>query len=121
MYVPVHLCSKVKDFRLTSFKRYPKTDIFEPVPGVFSTAFLYTSERFLSVWRSSHRRCSGIKGVLRNFTKFTGKHLCQSFFFNEVAGAESGNFIEKENLAQVFSSEFDEISKNTSRRLLLYM
>ena len=26
------------------------------------------------------------KGVLENFTKFTGKHLCQSFFFNKVAG-----------------------------------
>ena len=26
------------------------------------------------------------KGVLRNFTKFTGKHLCQSQFFNKVAG-----------------------------------
>ena len=26
------------------------------------------------------------KGVLRNFSKFTGKHLCQSFFFNKVAG-----------------------------------
>ena len=26
------------------------------------------------------------KGVIRNFTKFTGKHLCQSLFFNKVAG-----------------------------------
>ena len=26
------------------------------------------------------------KGVLRNFKKFTGKHLCQSLFFNKVAG-----------------------------------
>ena len=26
------------------------------------------------------------KGLLRNFTKFTGKHLCQSLFFNKVAG-----------------------------------
>ena len=26
------------------------------------------------------------KGVLRNFTKFTGKHLCQSLFFNKVLG-----------------------------------
>ena len=26
------------------------------------------------------------KGVLRNFTKFAGKHLCQSLFFNKVAG-----------------------------------
>ena len=24
------------------------------------------------------------KGVLRNFAKFTGKHLCQSLSFNEV-------------------------------------
>ena len=27
------------------------------------------------------------KGVLRNFAKFSGKHLCQSLFFNKVAGA----------------------------------
>ena len=31
--------------------------------------------------RSSHQRCSVIKDVLRNFGKFTGKHLCQSLFF----------------------------------------
>ena len=30
--------------------------------------------------------CSGRKGVLRNFAKFTGKHLPQSLFFNKVAG-----------------------------------
>ena len=35
--------------------------------------------------KSSHRRCSVKKGVLRNFTKFTGKHLHQSLFFNKVA------------------------------------
>ena len=44
-----------------------------------------------------------IKDVLRKFAKFTGKHLCQSLFFN---------FIKKETLAQVFSCEFCEISKN---------
>ena len=27
------------------------------------------------------------KGVLGNFAKFTGKNLCQSLFFNKVAGA----------------------------------
>ena len=26
------------------------------------------------------------KGVLRKLTKFTGKHLCQSLFFNKAAG-----------------------------------
>ena len=33
-------------------------------------------------FRSSHQRCSIKKGVLRNFPKFIGKHLCQSLFFN---------------------------------------
>ena len=27
------------------------------------------------------------KSDLKNFTKLTGKHLCQSFFFNKIAGA----------------------------------
>ena len=35
--------------------------------------------------RSKHRRCSVRKGVLRNFAKFTEKHMCQSLFFNKVA------------------------------------
>ena len=38
------------------------------------------------IGRSSHRRCSVKKGVLRNFAKFTAKHLRQSLFFNKVAG-----------------------------------
>ena len=36
--------------------------------------------------RSSHRSFSKQKGILTNFVKFTGKCLCQSFFFNKVAG-----------------------------------
>ena len=47
------------------------------------------------------RRCS----VKKAFVKLTGKHLCQSLFFN--------NFIKKVTLAQVFSCEFCEIFKNT--------
>ena len=34
--------------------------------------------------RSSHKRCSMRKVVLGNFAKFTGKHLCQSLFFNKL-------------------------------------
>ena len=41
--------------------------------------------------RRSHRRCSVRKVVLRNFGKFTGKHLCQSLFFNKVAGLRPAN------------------------------
>ena len=36
------------------------------------------------------RRCSAKKGVLRNFAKFIGKHLCQSLFFYKVAGLRPG-------------------------------
>ena len=54
-------------------------------------------------FRNSHRRCSIKKGVFKNFSKFTGKHLCQSLFFNEV-------FLIK-NQVQMFSCEFCQISK----------
>ena len=43
----------------------------------------------LNVWsrdRSSRPECSVKKGVLRNFAKFTRKRLCQSLFFNKIAG-----------------------------------
>ena len=52
------------------------------------------------------------KGILRNFAKLTGKNLCQSLSFNNVAG-EACNFIKKETLVQLFSCEFCDISKNT--------
>ena len=36
-------------------------------------------------FRSSHRRCSVKNVVLKRFTKFTGKQLCPSLFFNKIA------------------------------------
>ena len=33
-----------------------------------------------------NRKCSVKKGVLKRFTKFAGKHLCQSLFFNKIGG-----------------------------------
>ena len=35
------------------------------------------------------------KGVLRNFAKFTGKYLCQSLFFNKVAGLRPATLLKK--------------------------
>ena len=47
--------------------------------------FISLEERTLaSIYRSSHQKCSIKKGVLRNFTKFTRKHLYQSLFINKV-------------------------------------
>ena len=34
------------------------------------------------VYRNNHRRRSVRKGVLRNFTKITGKHLCQRLWLS---------------------------------------
>ena len=35
------------------------------------------------------------KVVLRNFAKFTGKHLCQSLLFNKVAGLRPATLLKK--------------------------
>ena len=45
------------------------------------------------------------KGVLRNFPKFTGKRLYQCL--------RPATLLKKETLAQAFSCQFCEISKNT--------
>ena len=56
------------------------------VPEYFTCSNHTNFELAAGFSRSSHRRCSVRKDVLKNFAKFTGKHLCQSLFFNEVAG-----------------------------------
>ena len=43
--------------------------------------------------------------VLKNFAKFTGKHLSQSLFLIKLLASHC-NFIKKETLEQVLSSEF---------------
>ena len=48
------------------------------------------------IYRTIHPKLFCKKGVVRNFTKFTAKYMCQSLF-----------------LAQVFSCEFCGISKNS--------
>ena len=61
--------------------------------------------------RSSHRRCSVNKVVLKNFakdfTKLVRKHLCQSLFLIKLQ-ASACKFIKNETLKQVFSSKLDE-------------
>ena len=42
--------------------------------------------------RSSRPEVFCKKGVLKNFEKFTGNHLCQSLFFNKVAGLAKDAF-----------------------------
>ena len=35
------------------------------------------------------------EGILKNVAKFTGKHLCQSLFFNAVAGLRPATLLKK--------------------------
>ena len=79
---------------------------FEGFASVFFCSCNFTSLLFYKqpVYKKGSRPdvfCE--KGVLRNFAKFKGNHL---------AGGAC-NFIKKETLAQVFSCEYCEISKNT--------
>ena len=54
------------------------------------------------------------KGVLGNFTKLTEKHLCQSLFLIKLQAWHATLLKRRLSaLAQVFSCEFCEISKNT--------
>ena len=73
--------------------------------------------------RSSRPEVFSKKGVPRNFAKFAGKHLCQSLFFNIVAGLRPATLLKKEALAQAFPVSFVKFQRtlflqNTSERLL---
>ena len=119
-------------WRITNVKVLENFDVnFVIAKSTFEENFRHINKLFFRTpknGRSSHQRCFIEIGVLKNFTKFTGKHLRQSFFFNNFIKketlAEACNFIKKETLAHVFSCEFCEIFKNTflpntSGRLLL--
>ena len=76
------------------------------------------SRSFSCLYRGTHRRCSIEKGVLKNFAKLTGKHLCQSLFFNEVADLGPATLLKNillhsARVLLVLSCEFFEIFKST--------
>ena len=59
------------------------------------STFKNLKNEYITDDRSSHQRCSIKKSVLRNFAKFTGKHLCQSFYFNKVVGLRPATLFNK--------------------------
>ena len=77
-----------------------------------------------SHYRSSHQRCSVKKGVLRNFTNFTGRHLCQCLFFNKAVVLRPATLLKKRLFPRYFSVTFPKplrapFLQNTSGRLHL--
>ena len=74
--------------------------------------------------RSIHWMCSVKKDFLRNFAKFTGKHMCQGLFFNKVTSMRHATLLRKRLWNRCFSVKFTKFLRtpflqNTSRRLLL--
>ena len=93
--------------------------IFFRKPTTFET-YIYVFYQ----WRSIHCRCSVRKGVLRNFTKFTRKYLCQILFFNKAAGLRPATLLKKRLWHRCFPVNVVEflrtpLLQNTSGRLLL--
>ena len=99
------------------FSDFTKTQVVDI--SHFSALFLFAKEIFFKkliffwwIKEAVAHTCSVKKLLLEISQKFVEKHLCQSIFFNKVADAAC-NFIKKETLAQVFSCQFCEISKNS--------
>ena len=72
------------------FCKIVKNTFFYRTPLVL---FLTISISYLMSYRSSRPEVLCKKGVLENFTKFAGKHLCQSLFLNKVAGPDPSGVI----------------------------
>ena len=72
------------------------------IRGVFSTQSKIYDGTFLQRYKSSHRRSSVKKGVLRIFAKFTGKHLCHGLFLNKVAGLKPATLLKRDSGRVVF-------------------
>ena len=52
--------------------------------------------------RSSHRRCSVEKGVLKNLRNFTGKHLCWSLFLIKLQTFRPATLLRRETKTGFF-------------------
>ena len=76
----------------------PNTDNFCAVHHVFKCSMLYFCSISFSCFKYSHLYCleavtSGCS--VKNFAKFTGKHLCQGLFFNKVAALRHETLLKK--------------------------
>ena len=67
------------------FHEYKKARAIIELKSIFTALYIiYYLDFQCTRSRSSRPEVFCRKGVLRNLTKFTEKHLCQSLFFNKV-------------------------------------
>ena len=102
----LQICNFIKNESLHScflvnFAKFPRIPVLDNTTG-----------RLLLIIQKQPSEVFCEKYVLRNFAKFIEKQLCQSIFFNKVAGLRK-----KETMAQVFSCKFCKMSKNISKKI----
>ena len=61
----------------------------------FQSARLYDQQKEFNTARSSRPEVFCKKYVLENFTKFTGRQLCQGLFFNKDAGLRPATLLKR--------------------------
>ena len=103
---------QTKQKRYQDPARSSKMENFAIIDNSFQSLIIVANVSTLKLLETVVQRVFCKKSVLKNFTKFTGKHLSQSLFFNKVSGPRVA-FLLKKTLVQVFSCEFCEIIKNT--------
>ena len=59
------------------------------------------------------RWCSIKKGIYKSFAKLTGKHLCQSLFFNKVARLRTATLLKKRLWQRCFPVNFVKFLRTT--------
>ena len=69
--------------------------------------------------RSSRPEVLCEKGVPRHFPKFTGKHVCQSLFFNKVVGLRPATLLKKRPRHRCFPVNFGEFLRTPFRASFL--
>ena len=65
----------------------------------------------IGFFRSSRLEVFCKKGVLKNFAKFTGKHLCHSLFFHKVVGLRPTTLLKKRPWHRCFPVNFAKFSR----------
>ena len=68
---------------------------------------------FTKLSSSKSREVFCINSFLKNFAKFTGKHLCWTFFFNEVAGLRPAALLKKTLQHRWFSVNFAKVLRTS--------
>ena len=103
--------------------------IYHTIACLYWIDWIYDATKFVTQSQicpeAVAQRCSVQKGVLKNFTKTTGKHLCQSLFLNKVAALRPATLLKLRLWHKYFPVSFAKFLrtpflKEHLQRLLLY-